>query len=143
MCTQMGLCKSGLVFFSSLCQLCNVFLLRFGALARLAPASRDNVVQLQRGFLDFRRLALKAQLVDVHVRAHDEDMKLLPEIHRLESERDLLQAKLMEAEKKMRLVEAEYYRCGIDLASSFVGMLAHIKKLNGPLTEVVKKLQDL
>ncbi len=119
------------------------FMDRFGALARLAPASRENVVQLQRGFLDFRRLALKTQLVEVHVRAHDEDQKLLPEIRKLEIERDLLQAKLLEAEKKMQAVEAEYYRCGAELATSFVGMLEHIKKLNSPLSEVVKRLQDL
>ncbi len=115
----------------------------YGALARLPVAQRENVVQLQKAFLDFRRLALKTQLVEVHVRAHDEDALLLPEIQRLDKERQELHANLIRVEELMRNAESEYYKCGAELAAGFLEMLSFIKKLNVPLQDVVRRLQDL
>lgn len=77
------------------------------------------------------------------MRAHVHDQNLLPEIRRLEEEREQLQRALLEAEKKVQAVEATYYRCGGQLAASFVGMLNLIKRLNQPLTDVVKRLQEM
>lgn len=113
------------------------------ALLRLAPSQRENVVQMQKAFLDYRRLVLKTQIVDVHMQAHDADSALLPQIRKLAQEKLKLQKELILLEREMQKSDESYYESSQILSSSVRGMVRSIKLVNAPLLEVMKRLEEL
>lgn len=98
-----------------------------GAVARLPAERREQVIRIQKAFLDFRRLLLKTQLTEAHMKELLADAELLPQIHRLDDERLDHQEALMSLEEQMRDCEDAYYSCGAELSTSFLRMLSFLK----------------
>lgn len=115
-----------------------------GALNRLPPERREKVLRVQKAFLDFRRLLLKMQLVETHMKQLTTDAELLPEIARLDTQRLEHQQTLIDVEEKMRFWESSYYERGAELSATFMQMINFVKMLaKGPLHGVMGRLQEL
>lgn len=112
--------------------------------AKVPQARRDKVATVQRAFLDYRRLLLKVQMVDAHMRDLEREADLVLEIERADKLKIGQQFRLVELEKRMRAIEANYFARGAELSSTFFQMLNYIKLLSeGALNKVNLQLQDV
>ncbi len=102
----------------------------------------ENLEAMKTGFLQFRRMQLKGQLVGAgDEKASSMDTELT-EISRLQSELEQLKADLEKKKASLAQKEHAYFTDGKALALGFVEVAKHVNALGkGPLTNVFKELQ--